>query len=331
MQKQDIYKYTGDVSQVFYAKQYRLMGGRADGMRAVDINNGNGLEFTVLADRAMDIARISSGGINLSYTTKAGNVHPSYGDDKGAGWLKTFAGGFLTTCGLTQVGSPCECDGEQLGLHGRISIIPAEDFCVDVDMDKEVPEIIVKGKMRMGSLFGYNLWLTREIRVKYGENKIYIKDKVENRNGEKSPYMILYHFNLGYPLLDESITLDTSAQYVRARDEEAAKGEDTRLAFEEPQMGYKEQVFYYKHTAYENNLSYAAVFNKKINTGVKIWVNPKQLPNFIQWKNPGYGDYVMGIESGNCYPEGRLKQKEYGLEYIEPMAVKTQEIVVEIL
>lgn len=38
MSKSDLFKYTGDLSQVFYAKRYRLCGGRADGVRAVDIN-----------------------------------------------------------------------------------------------------------------------------------------------------------------------------------------------------------------------------------------------------------------------------------------------------
>lgn len=213
--KNEIYKYTGDVSQVFYARKYRLCGGKADGMLAVDVNNGAGLQFTVLADRAMDIAGLSYKGVNFSYIAKAGYAHPALFDDKGDGFKKTFIAGFLTTCGMTQAGAPCESDGENLGLHGQLSSLPAEDFCCEVDMESDVPEIVLKGRMRYAYLFGYNLWLTREIKIRYGENRIYIKDTAENRDGNPCPYMMLYHFNMGYPLLDENAVFQTSAEFVR--------------------------------------------------------------------------------------------------------------------
>lgn len=124
LKKNELFKYTGDLSQVFYAKKYRFSGGKADGMLAVDINNGAGLQFTVLADRAMDIAALSYKGVNFSYIAKAGYAAPAFFDDKGDGFKKTFTAGFLTTCGLTQAGAPCESDGEQLGLHGALSSLP---------------------------------------------------------------------------------------------------------------------------------------------------------------------------------------------------------------
>ena len=100
LSKKEMYRYAGDLSQLFYARQYRLVGGRADGMRAVDVNNGAGLEFTVYVDRAMDIGRFSIHGDNCAYLSKAGMAAPAYYDDKMGGWLKTFNGGLLTTCGL---------------------------------------------------------------------------------------------------------------------------------------------------------------------------------------------------------------------------------------
>lgn len=330
LSKNEIYKYTGDVSQVFYARKFRFAGGKADGMLAVDINNGAGLQFTVLADRAMDIADLSYKGINFSYITKAGYAHPAYFDGRGDGFKKTFTGGFLTTCGMTQAGAPCESDGEELGLHGHLSSLPAEDFCCEVDMDKDVPEIVLKGKMRYAYLFGYNLWLTREIRVRYGENRIYIKDIAENRDGNPAPYMMLYHFNMGYSLLDENAVFQTSAQFLRSRDDEARKGESKRAEFQKPELNFKEQVFYYKSAAAENGKCFSGLYNEKLKTGLKIWIDPAQLPNVVQWKNPGYSDYVMGIEPANCFPEGREKQKEYGLEHIPPYESRRQDLEIEV-
>ncbi|MFO7612547.1 MAG: aldose 1-epimerase family protein [Clostridia bacterium] len=331
LSKKDIYRYTGDVSQIFQAKQYAFTEGRAAGVRAVDVNNGSGLQFTVLADRAMDIGALSFRGVNFSYSAGAGITAPAYYDDRGLGWLKTFGGGFLTTCGLSQAGSPCDCDGEELGLHGDISTAPAEELCVDTRMDGDAPEIVITGKMRTGRLFGGNLWLRRSMTVRYGENRIYLKDIIENRGGTASPCMVLYHFNLGYPLLDESISFDTEAEYLRPRDSDAEKGEAHRLGFSEPKAGFREQVFYYRNRASANGLCNAGIFNERLGTGVRIWTDPKQLPDLIQWKNAGYGDYVMGIEPANCLPEGRRRQKEYGLEYLGPSEEKTVDISIEIL
>lgn len=125
MNKNDMYKYCGDLSQLFYAKKYRFTGGKADGMQAVDVNNSSGLLFTVLADRAMDIGLLSFRGVNFSYISKSGFVAPSFFDERGSESKKSFTAGFLTTCGLTQVGPPCESDGEQLGQHGTLSSLPA--------------------------------------------------------------------------------------------------------------------------------------------------------------------------------------------------------------
>lgn len=329
--KNEICKYTGDISQIFFAKQYRLNGGNADGMRVVDINNGSGLEFSLLVDRAMDIGRLSYKGTNMSFISKCGYTTAGRFDDKGTGWLKTFTAGFLTTCGLTQVGSPCECDGEVLGLHGRLTSNSAEELSVEVDLDQSVPEIVVKGKIRQGMIFGENLWLTREIKTKYGENKIWINDKIENRSGTICPFMVLYHFNLGYPLLDETIQLQTSAKYLRPRDEEAKSGEKNRVSFQKPEAGFKEQVYYYQNKAVNDGLSYAGIYNNGLDMGVKIWADPKQLPNLVQWKNTGFGDYVLGIEHGNCFPEGRQKQKAYGLAHIDPLEEKKQNLIIEII
>ena len=90
-------------------------------MRATDINTGSGLQYTVLPDRAMDISLASYKGTNLVYLTCNGETNPAFYEQEGIGWLRTFAAGLFTTCGLTYLGSPCEDEGEQLGLHGRIS------------------------------------------------------------------------------------------------------------------------------------------------------------------------------------------------------------------
>ena len=101
------HSYVGLPTQVYGVEEHRLVGGKGDGMRLFEIRNGSGLELTVSADRCADISRASLNGVNLSWFSPVGYVAPSYYDDRGVNFLRSFTGGFLTTCGLTAAGSPC--------------------------------------------------------------------------------------------------------------------------------------------------------------------------------------------------------------------------------
>ena len=118
--------YIGHESQVYGIEEHRLVGGKGDGMRLLEINNGKGAELTVVLDRCADISRLRYKGVNLSYFSPCGYVAPAYYDAAGANWLKSFTAGYLTTCGLQAVGSPCTDEGEELPLHGSIANMPAE-------------------------------------------------------------------------------------------------------------------------------------------------------------------------------------------------------------
>lgn len=57
---------------------------------------------------------------------------------KGDGFLKSFTAGFLTTCGLGNVGTPCTDQGKSFGLHGTIGNTPADRASWDMDRDRIV-------------------------------------------------------------------------------------------------------------------------------------------------------------------------------------------------
>lgn len=332
MQKEKMYRYAGDLSQLFYAKQYRFSGGRADGMRGIDVNNGAGIEFTLFPDRALDIGRFAVDGDNCAFLAKSGLAAPAYCDNKGAGWLTAYQGGLLTTCGLTQVGAPCVSDGEELGLHGSINAAPTEELCCRVDMESEIPEIRISGKMRMADSLGpRRLVLNREYKIKYGDDKLYIKDRVHNAGVSATPYMVLYHMNMGYPLLDEGAEFSTSAEYVASAGDYEQAVVEARFAFPAPEDNAEEGVFYYDAVAGADSLNYAQIYNGRLGKGLKIWSDPEQLKSLTQWKLPQAGSYVMGIEPCNCRTKGREEQKKYGLEYIKPGETRTQDIIIEVL
>ncbi|NLJ41289.1 MAG: aldose 1-epimerase family protein [Clostridiales bacterium] len=330
--KREILKYVGDYNQILGIRDCTLNGGRAQGVRAMEIKNGSGLEFTVLPDRSMDISQLSYKGINLSYLSKSGIVAPQYYNETGIEFLRSFYAGFLTTCGLRNVGSPVEDDGEAFGLHGRISNTPGENVSSGVEWVDDKPVIRVSGRMREARLFGENLVMNRTIICSGGENKFEIIDTIENDGFRREPLMILYHFNLGYPLLDENAQFVIPAVKTRPKDEVAEKGLDAYHETQIPTPGFNEQVFYHTLAADDNGDTSAALINEKLGLGLVIGFNKNSLFNLTQWKQMGAGDYVMGVEPGNCYVEGRVDAREKGvLEYLEPGETKEIKVTAEIL
>ena len=309
-------KYIGHINQLYGVEEMRLSGGKGDGMRMLSVRNGKGLEFLISADRCADIARLTYKGVNYGYFAPCGFVSPKYYDDKDAGFLKSFTAGFFTTCGLTAVGSPCEDDGEKLPLHGTISNTPCENVSYSILNEA----INIKATVRDASLFSYQLILEREYVVSLEKNEILLKDTVKNIGPKTAPLEILYHCNMGYPLLDENSKITIPSVKVEPRNEHASSGISNCLKAEKPQNGYEEMCFY--HTL--EGKTTVSIFNPKINKGLRISYDTENLKYFTQWKMMGEYDYVMGLEPGNCLPDGRNVMREKGmLEFFNPGEEKT--------
>lgn len=91
MEFRKLREYLGDVAQVFEVKEYRLMGGKAEGVRAIDISNGAGLELTLLPDRGMDFYRLKyKGRRSISLRRRASPLPPIL-QKKRAAWARCFS------------------------------------------------------------------------------------------------------------------------------------------------------------------------------------------------------------------------------------------------
>jgi len=306
--------YVGNSLQVKGAEQYVLQGGKGDGMHFLCVRNGLGLEAWLSLDRAGDVSRVSFGGDNMGYFAPCGYVAPQYYDGVGAGFLKSFTAGFFTTCGLTAVGSPCVDDGEELPLHGTISNIPST-LCAIEETEEEIK---VKLKVEDAVLFGRKLVLNRVYRFSYIKNEFTVEDTVTNLADSVSPYMILYHCNMGYPLLSENSIVKIPNDSVTPRNEHAEEYISTALKMEKPQENYEECCYYYdvKET---DGIARAGIYNKDIKKGLIISYEKEALPCFTEWKMMGKTDYVLGLEPGNCTPDGRdVLRKNGTLKFLKP-------------
>ena len=93
-------------------------------------------------------------------------------------------------------------------------------------------------------------------------------------------------------------------------------------------MGYEEMCFYHKM----QGDTQVSIYNPKINKGLKICYNADNLKYFTQWKMMGEYDYVMGLEPGNCTPDGRSAVREKGiLEFLNPGEEKIFNLKFEII
>lgn len=303
--------YVGQALQICGVEEHRLVGGRGDGMRLLEVRNGLGLEFTVSADRCADLSRLSFLGRNCGFFSGSGYVHPAYYEGAGKGSEKSFTGGFLATCGLGNVGAPNTDQGEALPLHGAIGNLPAEH--IFWDMDEKI--ITIKAVVPHGGFFADKLALTRTITCSRSANTFTLSDTVKNKGDRESPLMLLYHINLGYPLLSEYAKLYIPSAHVTPRDPRAAEGIDTWSTVEPPQASFREQCYFHRF----DSAGAAGIYNPELKQGLMFRFDPKELPCLTQWKMMGRSEYAMGLEPGNCYPEGRAEERRQGrLQFLSP-------------
>lgn len=321
--KDEITRHVGSLSQVGGVRLSALEDGSTRGVRVADVETGSGLAFTVLLDRGMDIGACKFRGASLSWESTVGPVHPSFAERPGLGWLRTFHGGLIAGCGLTTAGAPSVDEGQELGLHGRLSLLPAANVWADGAWRGDAYEMWVRGKMRETGVFAENLSLTRRIWANLGESRLFVRDVVANEGFQTAPHMIVYHINFGFPLLSEGAELIAPSRRVTPRDAVAAPGLDDHARYEAPIAGYQEQVFYHDMAAGDDGYVTVVLANRGFDggRGLGIYLRYRQaeLPRFTQWKMVGAGTYVTGLEPGNCMVEGRDKDRARGiLQFLEP-------------
>ncbi len=314
--------YIGNSAQLAGVEEYRLVGGKGDGMRLYHAFNGAGTELTLSPDRNGDITRLRFQGISMSYLSPCGYVAPAYYEGTGSNWLKSFTAGFLTTCGLQAVGSPCVDEGEELPLHGSIANQP----CAHSYWEEDEKAIRLHFITRDEVIFGRKLVLRRTVTLSKKENTFIIRDEIENTGDRTEPLEILYHMNMGYPLLDEDSVITIPSQEVTARDAHALEDMANWMHMEKPQPGYQERCYYHK---FAGQKGIAAIWQPKLDVGLEIQFDAGKLDGFVEWKMMGVRDYVLGLECGNCYPDGRDVMRKTGmLKFLEPGQTVSYEVKV---
>jgi len=335
--KKEILTRVGDISQIAGIRLAELSDGKERGVRIAEFKTGAGLNFTVLLDRGMDISNADYCGRPLNWRSAGGDVAPQYFDQEGLEWLYGFFGGLLCTCGMTYCGAPCTDEGKELGLHGRVSNIPAKEISISQRWVGDEFNFSITGKVVETYVFGPVLQLTRTISSSLGARQLMVQDVVENIGHDTVPHMYLLHINLGFPVVDAGAELILPVTKVTPRDAEAEDGKERFNCFDEPTAGYKEKVYYHDLATDKNGNTMAGIVNRNCDPahggfGACMIYNKNELPNLIEWKQMGQGVYTVGLEPANCRPEGRARERARGtLQFLKPGEKRTYTVRFRVL
>jgi hypothetical protein len=301
----------GALAQVARLDSFMETDGPGRGTRRLRVVNGGGLEFEVHPDRGLDIGAATYDGLPLAWLSSTGIGSPSFYEPEGRGWLRTFGGGLMTTCGLDSFGPPADDEDGVVGMHGRIGTIPAHVTVSEATNER----ITVAGTVRQTAVFAENLLLSRRITSEVGSSSFTVEDTVTNDGSSASPHMVLYHVNLGWPLLDDGAIIDIPHATVQPRDADAEEGFGHQYDIGAPVRGFREQVYIHQAGAER----YASVTNK--HRGLRFTLRfSETLPAVFEWKMTATQHYVLGLEPANT-PEicGRAAARAAGvLPRLEP-------------
>jgi hypothetical protein len=334
--------FTGKISnpcQVGGIETSVMDNGGARGVRIAWVNTGSGFRYKVVLDRAMDIADAFFNSYSIGWMNKTGIVPPQPFTEKGLDWLRTFGGGLLITCGLSHVGGPEKDENGDRGLHGLISNNPAEIISiVQPDPENGKMEMSITAIVRETKIFGPSLYLKRTISGTLGKSYLHIHDEITNVGNTDAAHMLLYHFNFGWPLVDEGSELVFNGDMHLVNESRPSKifneSNNYRVcpAPLHDHNGTGEDVAYFDIKENDKGECISGIYNENIGLAVSLSFKKNQLKCLTNWQHFATGEYVTGIEPGTHPPIGQARaRKENSLLFIQPGETKSYDVRMDVI
>lgn len=302
----ELLKKLGNVEQLAGIREAQLLRGRGQGIQVAEFHTAAGLRFTVVPDRCMDIYDLSYKGVNLSFQSKNGLTSPQAYIPNDGEFADQWPAGMLVTCGLDNVGLHTVENGCTYPTHGRISHVPASNFGTTTCWEDGRYVLRAAGEMHQTRMYGRHLSIRRTIETGMDEKVIRIHDIVTNFEAEDEPYMMLYHFNFGYPLLQADSLVRTSA--AGAKTPLTDMSTDS-LHMKDPVDGLGDELFLYTDLG---DRACGVIYNERLELGAYVAYDTKNLPNLCEWKKMKSHDYVLALEPCNTFNINRTEAAAEG-------------------
>ena len=298
-------KKLGNIDQAAGIRNAEIIGGRGEHIRIAEFYNAAGLRFTVVPDLGMDLFELSYKGVNFSFQSKNGMTSPQAFNAMNGEFAEQWSGGMMVTCGLDNVGGHTS-EGGVFPTHGRIHYVSAKHFGTEAFWEGDRYVLRAHGQIDQTKMYSRHLEIRRTITTEMNSRKIVIHDRITNYEAEDEPYMLLYHVNFGFPLLDADTTVhvpdgvttvpmnDISTDSVHMMDPVDGRGEEL-----------------YLHTDF-GKTGEGRIWNERLGLGAYVRFGTDNLPNLIEWKNMKSHDYVLALEPCNTFGIDRTEARKQG-------------------
>ena len=301
----------GHLSQVAGVRLLSSEDGPSRGVRLLEFRTGTGFSFEIGVDRGFDVGRADYRGASLGWMPPTLMPGPWFFEDQANfGWLRAGLGGFNNTCGYIHIGNPEDASvahynfparpTDRYGVHDRGALIPAEivSFGGRWDGGRYILEAV--GRITQAQTYGENLVVTRTYRSELGASWFTMEDVVENAGFLPTEHMLLYHINAGYPFVDEGSELIAPVRRPpRLLFGDADVNDRASWSrFIAPQKDWVQQTFEHDMRPGEDGTVEVAIFNPRLfgGTALSVRYDGKAMPNYIEWRMMGEGQYAVGIE-----------------------------------
>lgn len=269
--------------QVASLRRYTVTDGAERGLEIIDCDNGT-LRFLINVTKACDMMQLYHKGQNMSFISKNGFMK------RELPFVNRFEGGMLYTCGLDSVG-----EREGFEEHGSLHNTPAQILRAECGEEG----IVIEAVLRDTAVFGKNLVLRRKITSAIGSDRVKVEDRLTNENYFEEKYCLLYHVNIGYPMMDEGAKIVGDVIDRQPRTPWAERQMATSYQIEAPVPGFEEACYYLKLKEPE-----ISMVNEKIGKKFSVSYSGDTLPHFLEWKSIAGGDYAVGLEPATTKLDG---------------------------
>lgn len=350
--RRELLRRVGSLAQVGGVDVLVHEEGHARGVRTVEFRTGAGLRFSVLPERGFDVGPAEFQGTGLCWLPAKGLAGPWYyeGDLDDYAWLRVGLGGLFNTAGLVSMGTPQTVSTEQFGFtqrltarygtHDRIAVTPTSRFSYGERWDGDNCVLWAEGLVRQEIAYGEHLSLARRYETELGATSFRVVDVVTNEGWFPTPHQVLYHFNIGFPVVSagaEVVAAAEDPEDLSFSTTEAAKPTSRWRTVTDPEVGFTHEGYIVPMRADDEGRVSVAVVNRALRPelgglGVYLRYDQRQLPIYVAWRMMREGLYAIGLEPATT-PFGstsELLEQGYPL-MLEPGEQRTYELEFGIL
>jgi hypothetical protein len=228
---------------------------------------------------------------------------------------------------------------ERYGVHDRLTLTPGQLVRYGEYWEGDECVIEAEGRVVQAQTYGEHLVLTRRYRARLGESRFYLRDHIVNAGFLPTVHMLLYHINVGFPVVDEGAELIAPFGGAPAIPSGLPSTGPVDMSndyrrFIAPQKNWLLQGFEHKLRADATGYVPVSVVNSRLGDGglgVYVVYRQRELPKYLEWRMMGEGQYAVGIEpSTNTF--GRQKAREASeLIVLQPGEEREYELEVGVL